>query len=116
MLNRRVSVAALAMIVLGFASVGLAAEGAAGADEPGITSGGINITDVGIGRFGGAIGAGVVIIGGASGIGRIGLSACESAARQPEAGGRIFLNMIITSAMIEGVTFFAVLVCFKAVG
>jgi F-type H+-transporting ATPase subunit c len=61
--------------------------------------------------IGGGIGAGLVIIGGAAGIGRIGGSAVESMARQPEAAGTINTAMLITAAMIEGATLFAVVVC-----
>lgn len=57
-----------------------------------------------------AIGAGLVIIGAGMGIGKIGSSACESVARQPEAGGRIFTMMIISAALIEGAALFAVVV------
>jgi len=70
--------------------------------------------DKGAANFGGAIGAGLVIMGGAAGIGRIGGSAVESMARQPEAAGSISTAMIITAAMIEGATLFAVLACFLA--
>ena len=65
-------------------------------------------------NLGGAIGAGLVVMGGAAGIGRIGGSAVESMARQPEASGSISTAMIITAAMIEGATLFAVLGCFLA--
>jgi len=65
-------------------------------------------------NLGGAIGAGLVVMGGAAGIGRIGSSAVESMARQPEASGSINIAMIITAAMIEGATLFAVLGCFIA--
>jgi F-type H+-transporting ATPase subunit c len=61
--------------------------------------------------FGGAIGAGLVVIGGAMGIGRIGGSAAEAMARQPEASGPINGVALITAAMIEGATLFAVVVC-----
>jgi len=61
--------------------------------------------------FGGAIGAGLVVIGGALGIGRIGSSAAEAMARQPEASGSINGVALITAAMIEGATLFAVVVC-----
>ena len=60
-------------------------------------------------NLGGAIGAGLAVVGGAAGIGRIGASAVESMARQPEASGNISTAMIITAAMIEGATLFAVL-------
>ena len=56
----------------------------------------------------------LVVMGGAAGIGRIGGSAVESMARQPEASGNISTAMIITAAMIEGATLFAVLGCFLA--
>jgi len=65
-------------------------------------------------NLGGAIGAGLVVMGGAAGIGRVGGSAVESMARQPEAAGNISTAMIITAAMIEGATLFAVLGCFMA--
>ena len=69
----------------------------------------------GLGWLGGAIGAGLAIIGGAAGIGRIGGSAVESMARQPAAAGQISTAMIITAAMIEGATLFAVVVGLMAV-
>ncbi len=65
-------------------------------------------------NLGGAIGAGLAVMGGAAGIGRIGGSAVESMARQPEAAGNISTAMIITAAMIEGATLFAVLGGFMA--
>ena len=65
-------------------------------------------------NLGGAIGAGLAVMGGAAGIGRIGGSAVESIARQPEAAGNISTAMIITAAMIEGATLFAVLGGFLA--
>jgi F-type H+-transporting ATPase subunit c len=58
-----------------------------------------------------AIGAGLAIIGAGLGIGRIGGSACESMARQPEVAGRIQTAMIIAAALIEGAAFFALVVC-----
>ena len=54
-------------------------------------------------------------MGGAAGIGRIGSSAVESMARQPEASGQINTAMIITAALIEGATLFAVVVTLLAV-
>jgi len=62
----------------------------------------------------GAIGAGLALIGGGLGIGRIGGSATEAIARQPEAGGQIFQTMIISAALIEGATLFAVVVALLA--
>ena len=64
----------------------------------------------------GAIGAGLVLIGGGSAIGRIGGSAVEAMARQPEAAGNINVAMLITAAMVEGATLFGVVVCMLAKG
>lgn len=61
--------------------------------------------------LGGAFGAGLVIIGAAAGIGRIGTAAVESMARQPEVAGNIQTAMIIAAALIEGATFFGLIVC-----
>jgi F-type H+-transporting ATPase subunit c len=63
---------------------------------------------------GAAFGAGLVMLGAGYGIGRIGSSAVESMARQPEVAGSIQTAMIITAAMIEGVTLFALVVCMSA--
>lgn len=57
------------------------------------------------------IGAGLAAIGAGIGIGRIGGSALESMARQPESTGDIRANMIVAAALIEGVALFAVIVC-----
>jgi F-type H+-transporting ATPase subunit c len=73
------------------------------------------LTSSGAAWLGGAIGAGLAIMGGAAGIGRIGGSAVESMARQPAAAGQISTAMIITAAMIEGATLFAVVVGMLAV-
>jgi F-type H+-transporting ATPase subunit c len=73
------------------------------------------LTSTGAAWLGGAVGAGLAIMGGAAGIGRIGGSAVESIARQPAAAGQISTAMIITSAMIEGATLFAVVVGMMAV-
>ena len=61
---------------------------------------------------GSTFGAGLVIIGAGYGIGKIGSCAVESMARQPEVANNIQMAMIITAAMIEGATFFALAVCF----
>ncbi len=66
---------------------------------------------VGITKMGAAVGAGLAAIGAGIGIGRIGGSAMEAIARQPEASGDIRNNMIIAAALIEGVALLAVVVC-----
>ncbi len=64
-----------------------------------------------IAKMGAGLGAGIAAIGAGMGIGNIGKSALESIARQPEAVGDIRSNMIISAALIEGVAFFAIVVC-----
>lgn len=68
-----------------------------------------------LGKIGATIGAGLVAIGAGLGIGKIGASAMESMARQPEVSGNIRTNMLIVAALIEGIAMFAVIVCFIAV-
>jgi F-type H+-transporting ATPase subunit c len=64
-----------------------------------------------LGKLGAAVGAGLAAIGAGIGIGNIGASAMEAIARQPEATGDIRSNMIVAAALIEGVAFFAVIIC-----
>jgi F-type H+-transporting ATPase subunit c len=61
--------------------------------------------------LGAAVGAGLAILGAGLGIGRIGGQAVEGISRQPEASGNIQGAMIIAAALIEGATFFALIVC-----
>ena len=65
---------------------------------------------VGLGAAGIMIGAGVGVAGAARGIGSIGGNAVEAIARQPEAKGSIGTNMIIAAALIEGFTFFGLVI------
>lgn len=65
----------------------------------------------GIAKLGASLGAGIAAIGAGLGIGRIGGSAMEAIARQPESAGDIRTNMIIVAALVEGVALFAVIVC-----
>jgi F-type H+-transporting ATPase subunit c len=69
------------------------------------------VADKGLGILGASVGAGLAVIGGGKGIGNIGGHAMESIARQPEAGARIGTNMIIAAALIEGFTFFGLIIC-----
>ena len=64
------------------------------------------------GEFGRFFGAGLTTIGAAYGIGKLASSALESMARQPEVAGSIQTAMIIAAALIEGFTFFALVICF----
>jgi len=65
----------------------------------------------GIATLGAGLGAGLTVIGAGLGIGKIGQSAMEGIARQPEAAGDIRMNMIISAALIEGVALFSVVAC-----
>ena len=67
---------------------------------------------VGISKFGAAIGAGLAVIGAGVGISKIGGSAMEAIARQPEAAGTIRTSMIIAAGLVEGVALFALIICF----
>lgn len=62
-------------------------------------------------KMGAGIGAGIAAIGAGIGIGQIGGKAVEAIARQPESVGDIRSNMIVAAALIEGVAFFAIVVC-----
>ena len=66
---------------------------------------------VGLTKLGAALGAGVATVGAGLGIGKIGSSAMEAIARQPEASGDIRTSMIIAAALVEGVALFSVVVC-----
>ena len=73
-------------------------------------------TPFGSPAWGAGIGAGLVIIGAAIGFGKIGAAALESMARQPETAGRVQTAMIIIGALLEGVVFFALVICFQIGG
>lgn len=66
---------------------------------------------VGLSKLGAAIGAGIAVLGAGIGIGKIGGSAMEAMARQPEASGDLRMNMIIAAALVEGVALIAIVVC-----
>ena len=58
-----------------------------------------------------AFGTAMIVIGAAYGISKIGSAAVESMARQPEVAGNIQTAMLISAALIEGLTFFGLIVC-----
>ncbi|MBP7934041.1 MAG: ATP synthase F0 subunit C [Phycisphaerae bacterium] len=66
----------------------------------------------GIQVFGAALGAGLATLGPAIGIGRLVGSTVEAQARQPDVAGRVFTTMIVGAALIEGFTFFGLIICF----
>ena len=65
----------------------------------------------GLAQMGCGIGAGIATIGAGLGIGNIGGSAVDAIARQPEASGKIFSQMILTAAFVEGCALFAIAAC-----
>lgn len=68
-----------------------------------------------VAKMGGALGAGIAVIGAGLGIGRIGGEAMEAMARQPEMIGDLRSSMIIAAALVEGVALLAVIVALLAV-
>jgi len=74
-----------------------------------------DMTFIGLGYIGAGIGAGLTLIGAGLGIGKLAASALEGTARQPEAGGALRTTMIIAAALIEGLAFFALVICLFAV-
>lgn len=70
----------------------------------------------GVAQFGAAVGAGLAAIGAGIGIGKIGASAMDAMARQPEVMNKLFTNMIVAAALIEGVALFAAVIAFMALG
>ncbi len=96
--------AALVLALLVLAAAQASAQATAGAAG---TTG--TAADQPFARFNG-IGIGLAIIGAGLGIGRLTASAVESMARQPELAATIQTAMIISAALIEGVTFFAIIV------
>jgi F-type H+-transporting ATPase subunit c len=65
---------------------------------------------------GAGLGAAITMVGAGYGFGRIGSAALESMARQPEIAGRIQTAMIVIAALLEGATFFALVVCVLMTG
>jgi F-type H+-transporting ATPase subunit c len=66
--------------------------------------------------IGAGLGAALTIVGAGYGFGRIGASALESMARQPEVAGRIQTAMLIIAALLEGATFFSLIICIQVAG
>ncbi|MFQ5418061.1 MAG: ATP synthase F0 subunit C [Myxococcota bacterium] len=69
------------------------------------------IGDKGLAALGAGLGVGFTVIGAGKGIGQLAGNAVEAIARQPEAGGRVFVSMLLAAALIEGFTFFAIVTC-----
>ena len=69
----------------------------------------------GVAQLGAAVGAGLAAIGAGIGIGKIGGSAMDAMARQPEVMNKLFTNMIVAAALIEGVALFAAVIAFLCI-
>jgi F-type H+-transporting ATPase subunit c len=74
------------------------------------------LLEASFGPLGAGVGVGLVVLGTGLGIGKIGGSAAEAIARQPESGGDIRTAAIIFAALIEGVALFGAVICFLALG
>ena len=74
-----------------------------------------NTLDMSLNKLGAALGAGLAIVGGGLGIGKLANAAMEGMARQPEAAGDIRGGMILAAALIEGVTLLALITCILAI-
>jgi F-type H+-transporting ATPase subunit c len=107
------------MMLLAFAALALlAADPAWAASGSGamLSMGGLFLAQGELAGLGAGLAAGLGVVGAGIGIGRIGGSAVEAIARQPEMAGRIFINMILTAALVEGVALFSVIVGVIALG
>lgn len=71
-----------------------------------------SVAGAGLAKVGAALAASIAVIGASLGISKIGATAVEAMARQPEAAGDIRSGMVLAAALIEGVAMFAVVVCF----
>ncbi len=101
----------LSMYLVAFAGLLLFACDSAWA-APGAAAplGGLLLAQYDLTGLGAGLAAGLGVVGAGIGIGRIGGSAVEATARQPEMAGRIFINMILTAALVEGVALFSIIV------
>ncbi len=75
----------------------------------------ISLLQASFGSLAAPFAAAIAVIGAAYGIGKIGSSAMEAIARQPEVAGDVRMSMIIVAALIEGATLFAIVVCLMAI-
>lgn len=71
----------------------------------------LEIGNAGVANMGAGIGAGIAALAAGVGIGKIGASALESIARQPDAKDDIRASMILAAALVEGAAFFGIVVC-----
>jgi F-type H+-transporting ATPase subunit c len=112
--QRRIEMSKLRMLF--FAVVGILMSGMTVLAQPEVAAAGDNASSVNKYRaLAAGIGFAIAVFGGALGQSRIGASACEGAARNPGAAGRIQTMMILGLALIESLVLFALLVVFAVV-
>jgi F-type H+-transporting ATPase subunit c len=104
----------LGLMLFAFAGLALVSPDTASASTGAMGS--LMLADFGLAGVGAGLAAGLGVIGAGIGIGLIGGKSVEAIARQPEMAGRIFINMILTAALVEGVALFAVIVGVIALG
>lgn len=75
----------------------------------------LEIAGAALAKIGASLGAGIIVLGASQSIGKIGSTALDSIARQPESAGDIRSGMVVAAALIEGVSFFAIIVCTLAI-
>ncbi len=105
----------LTMMLVAFAGLSLFATATATAAPDVVTALPLLLGQNDLTGLGAGLAAGLGTVGAGIGIGRIGGSAVEAIARQPEMAGRIFINMILTAALVEGVALASVVVGFMAI-
>jgi F-type H+-transporting ATPase subunit c len=66
---------------------------------------------IGLGYLGAGWGAGIIMLAAAGGIAKLSAAALDGTARQPEAAGNLRTSMLIPAALIEGLGFFALVIC-----
>ena len=103
----------LTMMLIAFAGLSVFACSTAVAAPDGVAAG-LMLAQAELLGLGAGVAAGLGVIGAGLGIGRIGGDAVQAIARQPEMAGRIFINMILTAALVEGVALASVVVGFMA--
>jgi F-type H+-transporting ATPase subunit c len=111
----------LALMMIAFLGMVTFAGQPAAAQDEGLAEEAIKVASYegggGLGAgLGGGLAAGLAVVGAGLGIGRIGGSAVEAVARQPEMSNTIFINMVLTAALVEGVALFAVIVGLGGIG
>lgn len=71
----------------------------------------LEVAGVALAQIGAVLGSAIIVVAASYGISKIGTTALESIARQPESAGDIRSGMVVSAALIEGVSFFAIIVC-----